>query len=396
LRRLAFAVLLYVGAVLLLIRIASDRGPAGEGVPNAAIAVVGPAETVFDWSSQACGPEHIPDLPVRAFRDHLGRVQLILPHYVNRRMVGPSLDRVRVDCPVTMRSTRNPDPAAFDYQEWIASVFTRGGRNVAALVHEEYHGSQPGTCVQTDPTSCWYNAVTFARSDDGGRSFQQPPPPGQLVAASTYRYRPGVAPSGIFSPSNIVRNPDDGLYYAIVQAIEPEDEARGSCVMRTSNPASPSSWRAWDGDGFDLAFVDPYESAGTPEACEPIATAEISEMRESLTYNTHLDRFVLVGLSAARPQTDAEPVTGVYFSLSSDLIDWTPRKLVMEIESRQSFECGDADPIAYPSLLDPSSHSRTFGTTGRHPYLYYTQFHYNDCAQTLDRDLVRVPVEVSA
>ena len=42
----------------------------------------------------------------------------------------------------------------------------------------------------------------------------------------------------------------------------------------------------------------------------------------------------------------------------------------METElERHRFECGDPDPIAYPSLLDPSSPSRTFETTGRHPYL---------------------------
>jgi hypothetical protein len=397
LRRPALPLLLLLGVVLLLIRLVSGQDLADERATDAAIEVVGPAETMFDWSSQACEPEHIPDLPVRAFRDYQNRVQLVLPHYVNRRMIGPSLDRVAVDCTVTMRSTRNPDPAAFDDREWIAAVFTQDGRDVAALVHEEYQGSEhPGHCPSGVYERCWYNAITFARSADGGRSFRQPLLPDRLIASSPHRYAPDVGPFGLFAPSNIVRNPDDGLYYAIVQTIQPEDETRGSCVIRTSNPANPSSWRAWDGEGFELEFVDPYESAATPAACEPVATAQISEMRESLTYNTYLDRFVLVGLSTARPLTGGEPLTGVYFSLSSDLIDWTPQKLVMEIESKQSFECGDADPIAYPSLLDPSSRSRTFETTGRDPFLYYTQFHYSDCAQTLDRDLLRVPLEISA
>ena len=123
--RLALAVLVFVGILVFVIRATSDRGAGAEG---AAIGVAGRAETVFDWSSQACAPENIPDLPVRAFRDYRGRVQLILAHDVNRRMVGPSLDRVGVDCAVTMRSTRNPDPAAFDDAEWIGSVFTRDGR----------------------------------------------------------------------------------------------------------------------------------------------------------------------------------------------------------------------------------------------------------------------------
>ena len=373
------------------IRIGSDGGAA-----SATITVLGSPEAVFDWSSQACRPRQIPDLPVRAFRDDRDLVQLILPDYVNRRMVGPSLDRLHVDCDVTMGSALNPDPAAFDDREWIASVFTRDGRDVVALVHEEYQGHRhPGRCPSGVYERCWYNAITFARSTDGGRSFNEIPAPDGLIAGSPRRYTPDVGPFGVFAPSNIVPNPDDGLYYAIVLTIEPEGEASGSCVMRTSNPASPSSWRAWNGEGFELKFVDPYKRPSAPEACEPVATPEISDMHESLTYNTYLDRFVLVGLSTARTQTGVEPVSGVYFSLSSDLVHWTPRKLLMETESRGTFECGDPDPIAYPSLLDPSSPSRTFDTTGRNPYLYYTQFNYSDCAQTLNRDLVRVPVEIS-
>jgi hypothetical protein len=393
LRTLVLALLL-AGLVLVPIRIASEQS--SDTAANAAVAVIGPAETVFDWSSQACEPEHIPDLPARAFRDYQGQVQLILPHYINRRLVGPSLGSVEVDCTVTMRSTQNPDPAAFDDREWIASVHTQDGRSIAALIHEEYQGHEhPGRCPSGIYERCWYNAITFARSDDGGRSFYQPVLPDRLIGSSPRPYTPDIGPFGLFAPSNIVRNPEDGQYYVLAQTVEPEDETRGTCVMRTSDPASPSSWRAWDGEAFDVEFSNPYDPGSPAEACEPVSPGEISEMRESLTYNTYLDRFVLVGLSTATPPAGGEPITGVYFSLSSDLIDWAPRELVMEVESRESFECGDADPIAYPSLLDPSSRSRTFETSGRHPYLYYTQFHYGDCVETLDRDLVRVPVEIS-
>jgi hypothetical protein len=358
LRRLALGVLIYVGAILLLIRIVSEQGPAGGGAANAAIAVVGKEDTVFDWSTQACGPEHLPDLPVRAFRDYRGRVQLTVPHYVNRRMVGPALDRVHVDCEVTLHSTLNSDPAAFEDREWIASLFTQDGRHVAALVHDEYHGTESGTCVQTTPTPpCWYNAVTFARSDDGGRSFQLPRD--HFVAASTYRYEPGVAPTGIFTPSNIV-GPRDGYYYALVVSRAPNGEV-GSCLIRTDDPFEPSSWRAWDGDSFD---------------------------------NTYLDRYLLVGL-ASLPGPDGRLITGIYFSVSRDLIHWSERQLLMEATAIHTFRCGGPDPIAYPSLIDPASDSRTFATTGRRPYLYFTRLNYERCRRTLDRDLVRLPVEVS-
>ena len=390
-KRLALGVLIYVVGVLVLIRIASQHG---EEAANAAIAVVGKTQTVFDWSSQACGPEHLPDLPVRAFRDYRGRVQLILPHDVNRRMVGPSLGRVYVDCDVILRSALNPDPAAFDDQEWIASVFTRDGRHVAALVHEEYHGTEPGTCAQTHPTPvppCWYNAINFARSDDGGRSFKLPRD--HFVAASTYRYAPRAAPTGIFTPSNIV-GPRDGYYYALVVSRTPSGTT-GSCLIRTDDPFAPSSWRAWDGTGFGIRFADPYLVApDASRACVPVGRPEIVEMHESLTYNTYIDRYLLVGV-ASLPGPNGELMAGIYFSLSSDLVHWSPRQLIMEATVISTFRCGGPNPIAYPSLIDPSSDSRTFATTGRRPYLYFTRLNYEHCKRSLNRDLVRVPIEIS-
>jgi hypothetical protein len=292
-------------------------------------------------------------------------------------------------------SSFNASPAAFDQKEWIASLYTSDGRRVAALVHEEYHGAKAGTCSPDDLTSCWYNAVTYASSSDGGLSFAQPPAPKHLVAASPEPYGPGRQPSGIFSPSNIVRSPADGLYYAIVLSRTPSG-GNGSCLMRTSDPFDPTSWRAWDGSGFGFRFTDPYRSSPSGAGdCTPIATPEIAAMHESLTYNTDLHRYLLVGLVSAPQSGSGTPASGIYFSLSTDLIHWTPRQLITAAPSVQTFRCGGRDPIAYPSLIDPSSQSRTFSTTGRDPYLYYTQFNYQGCHQTLDRDLVRVPIVVS-
>jgi hypothetical protein len=360
---------------------------------SATARVAGPAQTVFDWSSEACAPDELADLSVRAYRDYRGRVQLILPHYNSWRLSGPDLNHLHNPCRRVMSSSLEGPPSDFNQREWVASLYTDDGRRIAALVHEEYHGTQPGTCVQTDPSSCWYNAITFAHSDDGGRSFKQPPPPGQLVAASTYHYRPGVAPTGIFSPSNIVRA-RDGYYYALVVSRTPGG-LTGSCLIRTGDPFEPSSWRAWDGSGFGIRFTDPYRSTpGAARPCAPIATFEIAGMHESLTYNTYLDRYLLVGLAALRAP-GGKVVTGVYFSLSSDLIHWSRRKLIMEATSIHTFDCGGPDPIAYPSVIDPRSDSRTFATTGRRPYLYYTRFNYEGCQRTQNRDLVRRPIEFS-
>jgi hypothetical protein len=373
------------------------RSCAGVGEPSletsATARVAGPPQTVFDWSSDACSPDEFADLPVRAYRDARRRVHLIITHLDTWRLSGPDLDHLHNRCDTVMSSSFDASPADFNQSELIASLYTDDGRRIAALVHEEYHGTEPGTCVPNEPTSCWYNAVSFARSDDGGRSFQQPPPPGHLVAASTYRYQPGVAPTGILSPSNIVRG-RDGLYYALVVTREPSGTIE-SCLIRTGDPFDPSSWRAWDGSGFGIRFVDPYRTTPVPgRPCVPIATSDIAAMHESLTYNTYLDRYLLVGLTSV-PRTSGERVTGVYFSLSSDLIHWSPRRLITEATSVHTFRCGSPNPIAYPSLIDPRSDSRTFATTGRRPYLYYTRFNYEGCQRTLDRDLVRQRIELS-
>ena len=66
----------------------------------------------------------------------------------------------------------------------------------------------------------------------------------------------------------------------------------------------------------------------------------------------------------------------------------------MEAELPWTVECGDESPVLYPALIDPNSADRNYATTGRSMYLYFTKMTYNQfCRQTLDRDLVRVPIE---
>jgi hypothetical protein len=366
-----------------------------ERLPSAR--VTGPPQVVFDWSRDACSPEHIPDLPARAFRDRRGRVQLITAHFVNRRMVGPALGRLRVDCDPVLRSGEDPRPSAFDDREWIAAVHTEDGRTVHALLHEEFQGHRhAGACPQGAYEPCWYNAVTAAVSRDGGDSYAHAPAPSHLVAALPSRYRPGAGPTGLFSPSNIVRDPDDGRFYALLLAEARGAQRTGTCVMRTDDLADPDGWRAWDGERFSVRFADPYAEDVDPaeHVCAPVAFGAIGTMHESLTFNTHLGRWLLVGMATG---TEAGERTswGVWYSVSDDLVDWSPRRLLMRRERPGTFRCGDEDPVLYPSLIDPASPSRSFETTGRHAFLYLTRFNVEDCRLSFDRDLVRVPVELS-
>jgi hypothetical protein len=362
------------------------------------VEVTGPEQVVFDWSQDACEPADIPDTPARAFRDVQGRVQLIASHYINRRMTGPDLGHLSRDCDVIMASHYDSDPAEFNDREWLHSTYTPDGEKVFALVHNEYQGhTHPGRCPSGEYFECWYNAVTLAVSTDGGASFEHAQPPTHLVASIPYQYAPDSGPAGIFQASNIVHNAADGYYYALIRVQRYRAQPQGTCVMRTTDLADPKPWRAWDGSGFNVRFIDPYLQPNEPprdHICQPVSYEEIQLMVESLNFNTYLDRYLLVGTAVER-ELDGETISGIYYSLSDDLIRWTPRRRIMEVESRQTHECGDLDPVAYPSVLDPGSTSRNFETTGKRAYLYFTRFNYESCKETFDRDLVRVPIEFS-
>ena len=389
---LLWLVLLVLAAIVAGLTIVTERQK------DEAVEISGLEETVFDWSQSACAPDDIPDLPARAFRDAQGRVHLIASHYTNRSMTGPDLDHLTRDCSVIMPSHYNPDPATFDDREWLSSTYTLDGKKVFALVHDEYQGhTHPSRCPSGEYFECWYNAVTLAVSTDGGISFGHAPPPGHLVASIPYPYVPDSGPAGVFGPSNIVHNAADDHYYALLRVQKYQDQPQGTCVMRTTDLADTKSWRAWDGAGFSVRFIDPYLEADEPpqdHICQPVSHDEIQLMVESLTFNTYLDRYLLVGTAVER-ELDGETVSGIYYSLSDDLIHWTPRELIVEVESRQTYRCGDPDPVAYPSVLDPDSTSRNFETTGRRAYLYFTRFNYESCNETMDRDLVRVPIRFS-
>ena len=370
-------------------------GCGGRLQPSARVA--GRAQIVFSWSGDKCDEADFADLAVRAVRDASGGVQLILPHFVNRRLIGPDLDHLGHPCAAVMPSDENARPAAFDDREWIASVYTLNGRKVFALVHDEYQGNRhPGRCPSHVYRNCWYNAITLAVSRDSGARYAHARPPRQLVASVPYRYMPHGGPVGMFAPSNIVRR--KGYFYALAQVIGRGGSPRGTCVLRTRNLAEPGSWRAWDGSAFRMRFVNPYLARGPAlphRVCRPVSRREISQMHESLTYNTLFKRFLLVDQSRATNPATHKTVWGVYFSLSDDLVHWRRRQLLMAATTAQSFKCGDPQPIAYPAIIDPNSTSRNFETSGERAYLYFTRFNYSRCRRTQDRDLVRVPIEFS-
>lgn len=360
---------------------------------------VGSEEVVFDWSRDACEPVDIPDSPARAFRDARGRVQLIASHYVVRRMIGPRLDDLRRDCRILMRSHEDPDPANFDDREWITSLYTADGTTIFALVHMEYQGHRhPGRCPSGEYRDCWYNAITFALSTDVGDTYRHARPPAHLVASAPYPYVPGRGPYGIFNPRNIVRDPHSGFFYVLFRMERHHALERGVSVMRTRRLVDPQSWRAWNGWEFAVEFADPHrggEFDPRRHVPRPVARLQLRNMATSLTWNTYLGRWLLLGMETGRPRAPGHPTPGIYYSLSDDLLRWTPRRLLVQAELPWTYEPGDPNPIAYPSALDPDSPSRSFETTDQQFFVFFTRFNRRGAAHPdLDRDLVRVPVEI--
>jgi hypothetical protein len=185
----------------------------------------------------------------------------------------------------------------------------------------------------------------------------------------------------------------DGYYYVISKIDYFKSEAQWACLLRTDDLSDPSSWRMWDGEGFNKAVIDPY-TAGELSAteinehvCAKLDQENIGNMHESLTYNEYLDRYVLIGISA--DNVGAGEVWGIYYSFSEDMVHWTRRQLLSDQQVLFTYEAGDEKPLLYPSLLDPESPSLSFDVSGETGYIYYTKFNLTN---PLDRDLVRMPV----
>jgi hypothetical protein len=300
-----------------------------------------------------------------------------------------------------MSSDQDPFPWNFNDAEWIASTWIKANGDVYALVHSEWHGQRhAGWCPSNVFIKCRYNTVTLAKSTDNGDHFTQAPAPNHLVAALPYPYWPDSGRYGVFSPSNLFER-NGYLYTFLLISQGVKQQAAGACLMRTREQDldDPHSWRAWDGTGFNTRFINPYVESPEPigrHICEPVDSETIGTMQRSIVFNTALNKYILIGISAKYDASRGGDVNGFYYSTSSDLIHWTDRQLLMEIETQQSHLCGDPDPRVYPSFIDHNSPSRNFETIDNDTYLYYTILHYNAACQAAeDRDTVRIPVHFS-
>ncbi len=295
----------------------------------------------------------------------------------NGELWSVTIDQGDVD---TYETTLSLDVIAGDQLDfWVNS---RGDAGFDATGYEIKINYGEAPCTSRE-FGCQMISLTYAVSLDGGQTWSSPPAPDNLVATVPVPYVRDTGLVAMWQPSDIVKNPNDGYYYMLVQYDFHRDgiDVQGECLLRTDALDDPSSWRAWDGSAFAMSFADPYTNPDLDPAdhtCTSVVDAPIS----GLSYNTYLGRFVAI---AGYGRID--PV-GIYFVTSEDLINWSEPKLIQE--AVWNWTNGYQAPYdAYPTLVDPSSESLSFDTTGQFPYLYYSRINTLD---PLDFDLLRVPL----
>jgi hypothetical protein len=240
-------------------------------------------------------------------------------------------------------------------------------------------------CPSNRHDMCTLISLTHAVSTDGGATFTQSGAPDHLLANLPYQYDPEWMRS-VWQPSNIVKHPGDGYYYALIQVDEHNsDYSRNTqvmCLIRTNSLDDPASWRAWDLEGFNMPFINPYTESDFDReeyTCAPVSP-EVGAITYGLTYNTYLEKFVAIGVG----------FDGFYMTFSDDLIDWSHRKFIMT--ATQTFADGSEPPfMPYPTLIDHDSPSLSFDLTGQMPYLYFARM--NQTRYAYDMDIIRVQLK---
>jgi len=376
---------------------------AGSGTSGTIQVSIGPEEVVFEYNRDACMEGDYPDNPARAVR--LGDGSLLLnagsnPFYFAD--LGADFNSLARQCNPILVSTDSPTASTFLNRQWIFSLYS-DGTTIHALVHNEFHDPIATNCKpgnSTDGNPCQYTSITYGASTDNGKSFTVSSAPQNLVAPPPAQWMPpaqGASPPyyGYQEPTNIV-HAADGYYYARFGEFPPPGLPYygGECLMRTQTLSDPASWRAWDGAAFELQMTDPYTNP--PASICANNPSNVTVPYESLTFNTYLNEYMLVGLDA-----DYEGGTpancGFHFALSPDLVNWSAQQLIAPAYLPAPTACeapdagGLAGSFAYGSIIDPDDPSTNFETPGRTSYMYYSRFNDN----TENRDLVRVPVLIT-
>jgi hypothetical protein len=349
----------------------------------------------FRYASDRCTDTDTPDAPPRAFRDYHGQVHLFATHDDNRALVGRDFNNLHHPCSIVFRGRHAASAREFSDREWLTAFYTDDGRHIVALVHDEFQGNlRKASCPSGSYIACWENNLTLATSTDGGSTFVEKPAPHNLVASLPYRYQGELGrPIGYFQPSNIVRK--DGHFYVMFHAEAFGQQAWGTCVARSDDIDSPTSWRGWDGAGFNAVFVDPY--IGTQRdikshVCLPVGKGGLFDFG-SLTYDETSKEFLAV-TSIPHGSGNAFTPPGAYVATSRDLIHWSQPELLVSEGQLKSHDTSDQNFYGFFSLIDERSGALDFSSISGDPSLYLYFVELDQAYAPYARRLVKLAVSI--
>ena len=357
--------------------------PALAAPPQLKMTFSGEPQVMFR-PGDGCDGHDVPDLNPRAFRDVNGQIVMFALHYINRPLRGPSLSAMKVDCKTAYGSSFNPDPAAYDSQNWIAATWTRDGHNVEAIIHHEYHADRYKRCnVPMGSNVCWFNTLLAARSGDGGATFAKHAY--SVLASAPFKqdYQQSRH-RGFFNPSNIIGH--GGHVYMFSAQTGWDGQPFGVCLFRSDDPSKPRNWRAWDGTSFSIRYDDPYKPGLTkPLACKPVEPfpAQVGAVVR------HRASGLFLAVVQVWKDDKHFPVSGFYYTTSRDLKTWSDPRLLMATKSLYDNACGAGELNSYPSILDEKALGRNFDDAGNEAWLYWSNMRIDGCNHTGDRKLVR-------
>jgi hypothetical protein len=177
----------------------------------------------------------------------------------------------------------------------------------------------------------------------------------------------------------------------------------GTVIMRTDDITKPNSWKLWNGTNFSIPLVNPYAAVirdSSQYIPAFVAPRTIRDLRGSLTWNTYLNQFVLVGAGVF--PIDGTETCGFYLSRSSDLLTWSEPQLIRRTilgwppcarpNSEQAAR--NISQEAYPSLIDHDAPDVSFTMADSTAYVYYMQNmdNHTQGGWGFRRDLIRVPI----
>lgn len=377
------------------------------------VKIAGPAKPVFIAQRDRCNDGDVPDSPAMAFINDHQQVVLFNGISGSYPSIGPDFNNLKRDCRQPLFSNnpnREATPAAYHNRTWLRDPWTKDGKTIYALVHNEFHGWQTNpqqNCTFGIKKKCVYFSITAAISTDGGKFFHIiKDANGDVIPAiiSPFPYVPDGGQQGMIQQSNILSKTDargKTAYYILVNFTGGHGFKRGVCLMRNNDISNPNSWKAWDGNGFNISVnANPYRNPNL-HAAEHVCTPVSQHLpATSWTYNTILHEYISVGHMSLNDNVTGERGEAFGYSTSPDMIHWSRPTVIQKVNWLigyvQSAIGSGVEGQEYPSLLDPTSAGRNFEFSGAHPYLYFTHVPpKTGMGDFQNRDLYREPLSIS-